>query len=63
MLEKVLKGRPSFYIWLAVLGALISLGGLVYLLQLHMAPRSDRGERSGAHGGRPPPGGRDGSAP
>ena len=36
MLEKVLKGRPSFYIWLAVLGALISLGGLVYLLQLHM---------------------------
>lgn len=27
------------------------------LLQLHMAPRSDRGERSGAHGGRPPPGG------
>lgn len=27
------------------------------LLQLHMAPRPDRGERGGPHGNRPPPGG------
>lgn len=34
MLEKVLKGRPSFYVWLAFLGGLITLGGLVYLYQV-----------------------------
>ncbi len=35
MLEKVLEGRPRFYIWLAVLGALITVGALTYLIQLH----------------------------
>jgi molybdopterin-containing oxidoreductase family membrane subunit len=39
MLEKVLKGRPSFYIWLAFLGAVITLGGLVYLYQLFVGLR------------------------
>ncbi len=34
MIEKVLKGRVSFYVWLAFLGGLITLGALVYLLQL-----------------------------
>ena len=39
MLEKVLKGRPSFYVWLAVLGALISLGAAVYVYQLFVGLR------------------------
>lgn len=34
MLEKVLKGPVSFYMWLAVLGGLVTLGALVYLIQL-----------------------------
>ncbi len=34
MIEKVLKGGVSFYVWLAFLGGLITLGALVYLLQL-----------------------------
>jgi len=34
MIEKVLKGRPSFYIWLAALGAIITLGALVYIYQI-----------------------------
>ncbi len=36
MIEKVLKGSPPFYIWLAFLGALIGLGAFVYLIQLNM---------------------------
>ena len=39
MLEKVLKGRPSFYIWLATLGAVITLGTLVYLYQVFVGLR------------------------
>lgn len=39
MIEKVLKGRPSFYIWLALLGAVITLGGLVYLYQVFVGLR------------------------
>ncbi len=31
MIEKVLKGPVSFYVWLAFLGGIISLGALVYL--------------------------------
>lgn len=34
MLEKVLKGRPSFYIWLLFLGGVITLGLAVYIYQL-----------------------------
>ncbi len=34
MLERVLKGSPKFYIWLAVLGAVIGLGFFAYLFQL-----------------------------
>ncbi len=36
MIEKVLKGSPSFYIWLATLGALIGLGVIAYIFQLTM---------------------------
>ncbi len=36
MLEKVLKGPVSFYMWLAFLGGVISVGALVYILQLCM---------------------------
>lgn len=39
MLEKVLKGRPSFYVWLAFLGGIITLGGLVYLYQVFVGLR------------------------
>ena len=39
MIEKVLKGRPSFYVWLAVLGGLITLGAAVYLYQLFVGLR------------------------
>ena len=34
MIEKVLKGPVSFYMWLAFLGGVIGLGALVYILQL-----------------------------
>ena len=34
MIEKVLKGRPSFYIWLAALGAVVTLVALVYIYQI-----------------------------
>lgn len=34
MLEKVLKGRPPFYIWLLTLGAIITIGGGVFVLQV-----------------------------
>ncbi len=34
MIEKVLKGKPSFYIWLAALGGIITLGALVYIYQI-----------------------------
>lgn len=33
MLEKVLKGSPAFYIWLAFLGSLIGLGLITYTFQ------------------------------
>ena len=36
MLEKVLKGPVSFYMWLALLGGVITVGVLVYILQLYM---------------------------
>ncbi|MDL2279653.1 polysulfide reductase NrfD, partial [Desulfovibrio sp. OttesenSCG-928-G11] len=39
MIEKVLKGRPSFYVWLAVLGGLITLGAAVYLYQIFVGLR------------------------
>ena len=39
MLEKVLKGRPSFYVWLAFLGGIITLGALVYLYQVFVGLR------------------------
>lgn len=39
MIEKVLKGKPSFYIWLATLGAVITLGALVYLYQVFVGLR------------------------
>lgn len=39
MIEKVLKGPVSFYVWLAVLGGVITLGALVYLLQLFVGLR------------------------
>ncbi|MDR2488447.1 MAG: polysulfide reductase NrfD [Desulfovibrio sp.] len=39
MIEKVLKGPISFYAWLAVLGGVISLGAMVYLLQLFLGLR------------------------
>jgi len=34
MIEKVLKGTPTFYIWLLALGAVISLGACAYIIQL-----------------------------
>lgn len=34
MLERVLKGSPAFYIWLAVLGGLLTISFGVYLVQL-----------------------------
>lgn len=34
MLEKVLKGRPPFYTWLLFLGAVIFIGGCVYVAQI-----------------------------
>ena len=39
MIEKVLKGPVSFYLWLAVLGGIITLGALVYLYQLFVGLR------------------------
>lgn len=39
MIEKVLKGKPSFYIWLAALGGIITLGALVYLYQIFVGLR------------------------
>ena len=39
MIEKVLKGPVSFYAWLAVLGGIITVGALVYLLQLFVGLR------------------------
>ena len=39
MIEKVLKGPVSFYVWLAFLGGIITLGALVYLLQLFLGLR------------------------
>lgn len=39
MIEKVLKGPVSYYVWLAVLGGVITLGALVYLLQLFLGLR------------------------
>lgn len=39
MIEKVLKGRPSFYIWLAFLGGVVTLGMLVYIYQLFVGLR------------------------
>ncbi len=36
MIEKVLKGSPSFYLWLAFLGFVISLGAVAYIFQLNM---------------------------
>ncbi|MFI3272675.1 MAG: NrfD/PsrC family molybdoenzyme membrane anchor subunit, partial [Pseudomonadota bacterium] len=35
MFEKVLKGTPKYYIWLAFLGSFVLLAALVYLYQLH----------------------------
>ena len=35
MLERVLKGRPTFYVWLAFLGTIILLGAGVYVIQLY----------------------------
>lgn len=35
MIEKVLKGKPSFYVWLAFLGSVIAVAGLVYIIQLY----------------------------
>ncbi|MFV0350080.1 MAG: sulfate reduction electron transfer complex DsrMKJOP subunit DsrP [Halodesulfovibrio sp.] len=34
MIEKVLKGSPKFYVWLAFLGSLIGLGAFTYLFQM-----------------------------
>ena len=39
MIEKVLKGPVSYYAWLAILGGVITLGALVYLLQLFLGLR------------------------
>jgi Polysulphide reductase len=39
MIEKVLKGKPSFYMWLATLGGVITLGALVYLYQIFVGLR------------------------
>ncbi len=39
MIEKVLKGPVSYYAWLAILGGVITLGALVYLLQLFVGLR------------------------
>ncbi len=39
MIEKVLRGPVSYYAWLAFLGGLITLGALVYLLQLFVGLR------------------------
>ena len=39
MIEKVLKGPVSFYVWLVILGGVITLGALVYLLQLFVGLR------------------------
>lgn len=36
MIEKVLKGSPSFYMWLLTLGGIITLGAVAYLFQLYM---------------------------
>ncbi len=36
MLERVLKGSPAFYIWLAFLGSIIGLGFVAYLFQWNM---------------------------
>lgn len=35
MFEKVLKGTPKYYLWLAFLGSFVLLAALVYLYQLH----------------------------
>lgn len=35
MLEKALKGNPGYYIWLLVLGGVVSVGGVAYLFQLY----------------------------
>lgn len=34
MIEKVLKGSPKFYVWLAFLGSIIGLGAFTYLFQM-----------------------------
>ncbi len=34
MIEKVLKGSPKFYVWIAFLGAIIGLGAFTYLFQM-----------------------------
>lgn len=39
MIEKVLKGPVSFYAWLALLGGIITVGALVYILQLFLGLR------------------------
>ena len=39
MIEKVLKGPVSFYVWLAFLGGIITIGALVYILQLFVGLR------------------------
>lgn len=39
MIEKVLKGPVSYYAWLAILGGVITVGALVYLLQLFVGLR------------------------
>ena len=36
MIEKVLKGSPSFYMWLLTLGAIITIGAVAYIFQLFM---------------------------
>lgn len=36
MIERVLKGSPKFYIWLAALGGLITLGFAAYLFQMFL---------------------------
>ncbi len=34
MIEKVLKGSPKYYVWLAFLGSIIGLGAITYLFQM-----------------------------
>ena len=34
MLEKVLKGSPKYYLWLAFLGGIIGIGAITYIFQL-----------------------------